>query len=155
MRDARELSPPASFGELGFELRSWPTRCADFTDDVEVVKTYYGEMMELVKAASGAKRVLIFDHTIRQSGMTNLNTAAGGVAAPVPRVHCDYTAEGAPRRLQQLGKAGFYSRVRERMLNEADVAELARSRYAFINVWRSISEAPVERMPLAVCAEVS
>ena len=50
MRDARELSPPASFGELGFELRSWPTRCADFTDDVEVVKTYYGEMMELVKA---------------------------------------------------------------------------------------------------------
>jgi hypothetical protein len=40
------------------------------------------------------------------------------------------------------------------MLNEEDVQELARGRYAFINVWRSISDAPVERMPLAVCEEV-
>lgn len=89
MRDARELVPPASFAELGFELRSCPTRCRDFGDDDEVVKTYYGEMIELVKAASGAKRVLIFDHTIRQSDMTNLNASPGGAAAPVPRVHCD------------------------------------------------------------------
>ena len=26
-------------------------------------------------------------------------------AAPVPRVHCDYTHDGAPRRLLQLGEA--------------------------------------------------
>lgn len=65
------------------------------------------------------------------------------------------TAEGAPRRLKQLGKAGFYSRVRGRMLNEEDVEELARGRYAFINVWRSLGDEPVERLPLAVCEEGS
>merc|ERR1719161_1738642 len=104
---------------MGFALQSWPTRCTDFRDDEAVVATYYEEMMELVKNASGAERVLIFDHTIRESGNTNLNAAAGGSAAPVPRVHCDYTADGAPKRLKQLGEEGIYSRLRGRMLTEA------------------------------------
>jgi len=38
MRDARELVPAASFSELGFELRSCPTRCTHFNDEAEVVK---------------------------------------------------------------------------------------------------------------------
>lgn len=133
-----------------------PTKCTDFRDDAHVVDTYYGEMMEVVKSASGAARVFIFDHTVRESGNTNLNAAAGGAAAPVPRVHCDYTATGAPRRLEQLGKEGIYSRLRERMLTEADVAELAAGRFAFINVWRSIDDDyPVMQKPLAVCDENS
>jgi hypothetical protein len=62
---------------------------------IQVVETYYAEMMEVVKKSSGAERVFIFDHTVRESGKTNLNAEAGGSAAPVPRVHCDYTATGA------------------------------------------------------------
>jgi len=156
MHDGRELSPPASLETTGYELRSHPTACPDFRDDAAVVATYYAEMMELVKQASGAKRVFIFDHTVRESGNTNLNAAAGGSAAPVPRVHCDYTAEGAPRRLMQLGKEGIFSRVRERELSEAEVAELAEGRFAFINVWRSIDDDhPVMQKPLAVADELS
>lgn len=112
--------------------------------------------MDLVKAQSGADRVFVFDHTVRESGNTNLNAEKGGSAAPVPRVHCDYTANGAPRRLLQLGREGIYSRVRGRVLTEEDVAELAAGRFAFINVWRSIdAEAPVLQKPLAVCDENS
>jgi len=156
MRDARELHPPASLDALGFALQSWPTKCDDFEDDDAVVATYYGEMMDLVKAASGAERVFIFDHTVRESGNTNLNAAAGGSAAPVPRVHCDYTALGAPRRLQQLGAEGIYSRLRGRVLTPEDVEELAAGRFAFINVWRSIDDShPVMQQPLAVCDEKS
>ena len=81
MHDGRELCPPASLETLGFALRPWPTRCADFRDDEQVVSTYYGEMMELVKAASGAERVYIFDHTVRESGNTNLNAQAGNAAS--------------------------------------------------------------------------
>merc|ERR1719263_213593 len=125
MGDARELVPPATLESAGFTLQKWPTRCASFVDDEEVVRTYYGEMMELVKQASGAQRVFIFDHTVRASGNTNLNATGGGSAAPVPRVHCDYTVEGAPRRLTQLGKDGIFSRVRGRELSEEEVAELA------------------------------
>merc|ERR1719353_1694849 len=108
---------------MGFALKAWPTACNDFRDDAEVVKTYYAEMMDLVKQASGAQRVFIFDHTIRESGNTNLNASAGAAtAAPVPRVHCDYTATGAPRRLLQLGEEGIYSRLRGRTLTTDDVA---------------------------------
>merc|ERR1719353_2002905 len=115
---------------MAFALKAWPTACNDFRDDAEVVKTYYAEMMDLVKQASGAERVFVFDHTVRESGNTNLNAAAGGSAAPVPRVHCDYTATGAPRRLEQLAEEGFYSRLRERMLTEQEVGELAEGRFA-------------------------
>jgi len=100
--------------------------------------------------------VFIFDHTIRESGNTNLNAAAGGTAAPVPRVHCDYTASGAPRRLIQLGQEGIFSRLKGRNLSEAETAALAAGRFAFINVWRSIcDDGPVMQKPLAVCDENS
>jgi hypothetical protein len=156
LSDARELLPPAELETKGFTLRSWPTKCKDFTSEDELINTYYTEMISLVKEACGAKRVLIFDHTIRESGKTNLNARTGGSAGAVSRVHCDYTAESAPRRLALLGKQGVYSRVRKRMLTEEDVAKLARGRYAFVNVWRSISDqAPVMQAPLAVCDEAS
>jgi hypothetical protein len=151
MRDARELQPAATLESKCFELRSKPTAVVDFMDDEEVKGAYYDEMVALVKEASGASRVAIFDHTIRETGNTNLNAQAGGTAAPVPRVHCDYTAEGAPRRLAQLIRDGLFPEM-----GEAEAAKLEAGRFAFINVWRSISdESPVVQKPLAVCDEAS
>ena len=89
MRDGRALEEPATLESMGFALEVHPTAVGDFRDDGDVVATYYDEMRDLVKRASGASRVFVFDHTIRESGNTNLNAAAGGAAAPVPRVHCD------------------------------------------------------------------
>lgn len=156
IRDARELWPAPTLDSMGFTLAEWPTQCKDFRDDEEVVGAYYAEIMALIKETSGADRVFVFDHTIRESGNTNLNAEVGGSAAPVPRVHCDYTATGAPKRLQQLGKAGIHSRIRGRVLSEDEVAQLAAGRFAFINVWRSIDpEHPVMQKPLAVADENS
>ena len=151
MHDGRELVPEATLERKGFELRSWPTALAevDLRDEAKVAASYYPEMEALLREATGAQRVIIFDHTIRETGNTNLNAAAGGSAAPVPRVHCDYTAEGAPRRLRQFGQEG-------KLLTEAEVAALGSGRFAFINVWRSICDAhPVLQQPLAVCDEAS
>lgn len=151
MHNGRFLSPPAALETTGFCLEQCPTSVSNFRDDDEVKEVYYPEMRALIKEASGANRVLIFDHTVRNTQNTNLNAEAGGSAAPVPRVHCDYTAEGAPRRLMQFGSQGMWSYRRNRKLTEEDFAELAKGRFAFINVWRSIADAPVERSPLAVC----
>ena len=117
MRDGRALDDPATLESMGFALEVHPTAVENFRDDGEVVATYYDEMRDLVKRASGASRVFVFDHTIRESGNTNLNAAAGGAAAPVPRVHCDYTHDGAPRRLLQLGEAQGSKRVIQRRFN--------------------------------------
>jgi len=83
------------------------------------------------------------------------DTAAGGTAAAVVRVHADYTAESAPARLKQLGKAGVYSHIRKRNMTEEEVAELMTKRFSFINVWRNIVETPVEVSPLAVADAIS
>ena len=70
----------------------------------------------------------------------------------MPRVHCDYTEGGAPRRLQQLGEEGIFSKLRGRTLTPAEAAALAAGRFAFINVWRSIDEEhPVLRPPPYTC----
>jgi len=151
MHDARQLSPAATLDSCGFTLANHPTKVANFEDDDEVARVYYPEMRALIKSTSGADRVMIFDHTIRNTANTNLNAAAGGSAAPVPRVHCDYTATGAPRRLMQLAKTNVYSHLRKRVLTEEDFAELGKGRFAFINVWRNIVDTPVERSPLAAC----
>jgi hypothetical protein len=37
----------------------------DFYDEDEIRRVYYREMEALVKAESGAKRVVVFDHTLR------------------------------------------------------------------------------------------
>lgn len=156
MHDGRTLETPATLESMGFCCASHPTKVADFRDDAEVTSAYYDEVRDLVKQTSGASRVFIFDHTIRETGVTSLNAAAGGSAAPVPRVHCDYTAEGAPRRLKQLGDEGIYSLLKGRDLTASEVDALAAGRFAFINVWRSIDDAhPVSRSPLAVCDENS
>lgn len=156
MRDARLVEPSPRMETMGFECRSWPTQVADFGDDDTVRSTYYAEMIDLVRAASGASVAYIFDHTIRDTANANLNAPAGGSAAPVPRVHNDYTADGAPRRLRQLLAAdGFYDGSgKRRHLGEAEVEALLSSNYAFVNVWRSIDPAsPVRRQPLAVLDE--
>lgn len=65
---------------------------------------------------------------------------------------CDYTAKGAPRRLIQLGEEGI--ELNGRSISEDEVSKLAKGRFAFINVWRSIDdESPVLRDPIAICDE--
>mmetsp|Transcript_24957 Transcript_24957/g.70279 ORF Transcript_24957/g.70279 Transcript_24957/m.70279 type:complete len:455 (+) Transcript_24957:91-1455(+) len=152
MHNARSLGDPGSLETTGFELRDWPSAVQDFQNSAEVEHAYYEEMRALIKKASGADRVLIFDHTLRHSDNKNLNVSKGAdSAAPVLRVHCDYTAQSAPRRLMQFAKTGVYSHIRKRTLNEEDIKDLASRRFAFINVWRSIADEPVEKKPLAVC----
>ena len=137
MRDARELLPAAGLASHGFELRAAPS-AVDFADEAEVVSAYYGEVAELVLAATGCADVHVFDHTVRKSGVTNLNALDGGAAAPVPRVHCDYTHDGAPRRLRLLAEGGMRSHKLGRVLTEAEGLALLEGRFAFVNVWRSI-----------------
>ena len=41
------------------------TRIADFFDEDEIPRVYYPEMEALIKRETGAKRVVVFDHTLR------------------------------------------------------------------------------------------
>ena len=100
----------------------------DFADDDHIKKVYYPEVESLIlKHVPGAKRVLLFDHTIRRS-------SEGANRAPVTRVHIDQTA------------ASSRDRVIFHLPDESET--LLKGRYRIINVWRPLN-GPVQTSPLA------
>jgi hypothetical protein len=118
----------------GFHFIRHDTKVGDFFDEVEVQRVYYPEMDALVKAQSGARRVVVFDHTLRTAD--DAAREARKIREVVSRVHNDYTEWSGPQR------------VRDLLPEEAD--DLLRRRFAIIQVWRPIRH-PVETFPLAIC----
>jgi hypothetical protein len=118
----------------GFRFVRHDTKVRDFFDEAEVRSTYYAEMEALVKAESGAKRVVVFDHTLRTAD--DEAREAKKIREVVRRVHNDYTEWSGPQR------------VRDLLPNEAD--DLLKRRFAIVQVWRPIRH-PVETFPLAIC----
>jgi len=118
----------------GFRFIRHDTKVADFYDEDEVRRVYYPEMEALVKAESGASRVVVFDHTLRTAD--DAAREARKIREVVSRVHNDYTEWSGPQR------------VRDLLPDEAE-ALLAR-RFAIVQVWRPIRH-PVETFPLAIC----
>src|SRR5262249_24858487 len=49
----------------GFRFVRPDTKVADFYDEDQIRRVDYPEMEALIKAESGAKRVVVFDHTLR------------------------------------------------------------------------------------------
>ncbi len=133
LRNGRPHADDFVLESNGFRFVDHDTRVADFYDEDEIRRVYYPEMEALVKAESGARRVVVFDHTLRTAD-AELREAAK-IRDPVRRVHNDYTDWSGPKR------------VRDLMGDEAE-ALLAR-RFAVIQTWRPIRH-PVENWPLAI-----
>jgi hypothetical protein len=135
VHDGRPLLSQLSLDKQGFELRRQTTSMTDFYDAAEVARVYYPEIERLVAAATGASKVVIFDHTVRNTAPEQ--QVARGVREPAATVHNDYTEKSGPQRVRDLVPAA-----------EAE-ARLQR-RFVEVNVWRPIV-GPVESWPLAVC----
>lgn len=129
-----------SVDKQGFAIDDFTTSYpSDKWQDEDMVREkFYPEIVEFLKKSQRAKRVLVFDHTIRSKGNAakkltqETNTSQ---RAPVSLVHCDYTAESGPLRVRQL------------LQDEAE--ELLSRRVAFFNVWKPLNK--VEENPLAMC----
>ena len=118
----------------GFRFVGHPTKMRDFYDEDEIRRVYYPEMVELIKAESGAKRVVVFDHTLRTAD--DELREAKKIREVVRRAHNDYTEWSGPQR------------VRDIVPDEAE--DLLKRRFAIVQVWRPIRH-PVETFPLAIC----
>jgi len=131
--DARAIADRLSLDCQGFIFVEHETKVEDFYDEAEVRSVYYAETQELVKRYSGAKRVLVFDHTLRSAD--DATREAKGISGPVRNAHNDYTEWSGPQR------------VRDLLPDEAE--QLLMGRFAVIQTWRPIRHA-VEREPLAI-----
>src|SRR5690348_13854495 len=117
----------------GFRFVRHDTKMKEFYDEDEIRRVYYPEMEALIKAESGARRVVVFDHTLRTAD--DVLREQQKIREVVRRAHNDYTEWSGPQR------------VRDILPDEAD--ELLKRRFAIIQVWRPIRY-PVETHPLAI-----
>ncbi|KAI5270566.1 hypothetical protein E4T47_06041 [Aureobasidium subglaciale] len=106
-----------------------PSSCDDFTSDDKIKSIYYPEVEALIlDKVPGAKRVFLFDHTVRRADVN-------AKRQPVHRAHVDQTEKAALQR------------VRHHLPSEATT--LLQSRIRIINIWRPLN-GPVVSLPLAV-----
>ena len=106
----------------------------DFSDDEHIKQVYYPEVEKLIlENVPTAKRVFLFDHTVRRS-------SPNAHRAPVTRAHIDQTEKSTK------------ARVHYHLPDEA--GELLKGRYRIINVWRPLN-GPVVASPLAFAASAS
>lgn len=150
INDARVLQTKPNLEDMGFELHHSQSLCENLEDDAHIKNTYYPEVEQLVKQATGASRVIVFDHTARWTEMIggSLFNLGSGAAAPAPFVHGDYTEVSAPNRIRQLTITPSYT---GQTLTQEDADQILQKRYIFINVWRNTRTQPVQRNPLCVC----
>ena len=135
IRDGRALIGELSLDRQGFEVKQHQTAVNDFYDPEEVARVYFPEVERLLKEATGASKVVIFDHQVRNLPLARRGEKNAREYGKI--VHNDYTAKSGPRRVSDH-------------LPAAEAEERLRHRFAEINVWRPI-RGPVESSPLAVC----
>ena len=119
----------------GFELHDFEARFDQFDDDTSVHAQFYPQVVDFVKRNTGAKRVVVFDHTIRKRLPADLKQQTTVQRPAVMLVHSDYTPASGPQR------------VRDIVPDDAD--ELLQRRVAFYNVWKPLYRR-VEELPLAM-----
>src|SRR5260370_2475692 len=137
IHDARPVASRLTLDGEGLAHIEHRSAVKDFYDEDELRRVYYPEAIRLVAEATGASRVLVFDHTIRRRVAGGIDRSPGTPRQPVTSAHNDYTLKSGPQRVLDL------------MGEEAQ--ELLRHPLEIVNVWRPI-RGPLRAAPLSVCA---
>jgi len=136
IRDGRPLVAlnELSLDRSGFTQVSHRSAVADFSHEGTIRDIYYRESEALLRDVTGAEKIVVFDHTLRDSAQGSRRTAE--LREPVRRVHNDQTAVSASRRVRAH-------------LQPDEAEQRLKHRFAIVNLWRPL--ATVERLPLALC----
>ncbi len=136
IRNARTEPRQLALDEHGATLIEHRSSVQDFYDNDELTAVYYPETAAAIKGATGADRVVVFDHNVRRGLSLTLRTDRYGQGRPVLHAHTDFTETSAARSL------------RDHLGSEA--ADLQTHRVLQVNLWRPI-RGPLRDFPLAIC----
>jgi hypothetical protein len=131
IHDARAIAHTLSLERNGFVLLNQPTRASDLFDPDQRKAVYYPEVEALVKALTGARRVLIFGDIAR----TDAAGTPDGLL-PARGAHVDYNEATVRWWTQSIA-------------GPDEAAELLQRRFMLMNLWRPITT--VQKTPLALC----
>ena len=85
--NAAWIAASLSLDREGFVLVAQRSAIADFYDEDALRRVYYAEAEHLVAEATGADRVVVFDHTIRRRIEGMADRTPGAPRQPSARVH--------------------------------------------------------------------
>jgi len=134
IRNMRPDVSSLSLDREGFVLVQHKTAVSDFYDALQVKSIYEKEITSLLAGLTGARRIVVFDHTLRSDDRDVRRTRKSREPAAV--VHNDYTGRSARKRLSEI------------LPDEWEA--LARHRFSILNVWRPVRN-PVFTTPLTLC----
>lgn len=124
-----------SVNREGFELHDFGAQFTQFNNEEMIRTVFYQQIISYVKLHTGAKQVVVFDHTVRKRMPADLKVQTEAQRPAVLLVHSDYTVVSGPQR------------VRDVMGDKAE--SLLQNRVAFFNVWKPLYSR-VEELPLAM-----
>lgn len=133
IRDGRPLRDTFDLDIHGFVFVDHPIAVPDFYVPENVRGIYYPEAEKLLLETTGARRVHVFDHTLRHGNEEDRRVRL--VREPVKAVHNDYTEWSGPQR------------VRDLLPDEAE--ELLKGRFGIVQIWRA-TNTPIESDPLCI-----
>jgi hypothetical protein len=136
IHNVRQVRSPLALDRNGATLVTHRSAVADFYDEAQLIETYYPEAAAVIQAATGASKVLVFDHNVRRGQALPLRPGRYAQGRPVAHAHTDYTEASAVRRVHdEYGPSA---------------ASLLRHRFMQVNLWRPIT-GPLRDWPLAIC----
>lgn len=136
IEDAWPKAEKISVDREGFEIKPFGGGFRDFENEAAIKSVFYDQIVAFVKKHTGAKRVEVFDHTVRKRLPPDLKQQTTTSRPAVLLVHSDYTPKSGVQR------------VRDVVPDDAE--DLLKGRVAFYNVWKPLY-AVVEELPLAMC----
>src|SRR5262245_28005317 len=86
IHDLRPLAAQVSLDREGFALLTHRSAVTDFVDEDALHRVYYPEAERLVAEATGAARVVIFDHTVRRRVPGVVDRTPGTPRQPSTRI---------------------------------------------------------------------
>jgi hypothetical protein len=132
--DVRQSPQPLRLDAEGASLLTHQSSVQSFYDEKELRRAGYPETADLIRSATGATDVVVFDHNIRGRKGPAKALAANDVKRPVFHIHTDFSSRSARERAAAV--LGRTPALGQRMVA--------------INVWRPLA-GPLRDCPLAIC----
>lgn len=137
IEDARPARDRFSLDREGIFLADAPTAVKDFRDREAAWPIYAAELEAAVKAATGARKVVVSRNWVHRHSDRSKRFGEPGTTYPGRYAHIDYSDQSGPEAARQwLG-------------DDPGAEALFKGRFAIFNLWRVLSEPPQD-CPLCV-----
>ena len=119
IHDGWSEAPHLSTDREGFEIHPFGAQFDQFDDDASIKTRFYAQVVDFVKRNTGAKRVEVFDHTIRKRLPADLQAQTTVQRPAVMLVHSDYTVNSGPQRVHATARITHDQRSRTKRTQHA------------------------------------